>query len=131
MLGVDPGDLFSGRFSAGHGGIFAMRPSCSALDLERQAGVVDEAFDQKVSHRGTGGPDTAGQVRHLALQADRAFRNHLRRRSVAGIAIAAYRDPDLAVIGGEADKQDVVETGLALLLRRPLARLWSAGTAHF
>ena len=65
------------------------KPAALLLDLERQAGVIDQPLDQLVAHGRAGRPDAGWNVRRVAQQADRAFRDHLRGRSVTGIAIAA------------------------------------------
>ena len=61
------------------------------LHRERQPGMVDQPLDQLVSHRRTRRPDAGWNVRRVAQQADRAFRDHLRGRAIAGIAIALHR----------------------------------------
>src|SRR5579862_5022468 len=75
------------------------------LDLKFQAGAIDQPLDQAIAHGGAGSPDAAGNVLSVAQQADRAFADHFRRRSVAGIAIALHGDPDLTAIRSEADEQ--------------------------
>jgi len=76
------------------------------LNSQRQtsAGVVDKPLDQTIAHRRAGSPDATWNFRRIAQQADRAFRDHFRRRTVTGIAIAADRDANLAPALGKADE---------------------------
>src|SRR5690606_13808816 len=95
-------------------------------DRERQPGVVGEPLDQRVLHRSARRPETAGDVRRVATQADCAFRDHLRSRSIAGIAIAGYDCLQLPPVGTNAEEQKIVMPALALFLRRSLAWLGPA-----
>src|ERR1700679_619029 len=85
--------------------------------------MVDQTFDQAMTHRCAGRPNTGWNVRRVAQKADRAFRNHLRGRSITGIAIAADRATSLSAILADGNEQEIVEAALALLLRRTFARL--------
>ena len=58
--------------------------------VERQSGMIDQALDQLVLHRRARRPEARRHVGRIAQQADRAFRNHLRGRAIAGIAIALH-----------------------------------------
>ena len=50
-----------------------------------------QPLDQLVLHRRARRPDAGRHVRRVAQQADRAFRDHLRGRAIAGIAVALDR----------------------------------------
>src|SRR6266478_8719673 len=105
-------------------------PRDLALDLKRQTGVIDKPLDQAITHRSAGSPDTAWNFRRVAQQADRAFPDHFRGRSIAGIAIATDRDAHLTSVRREADEQKVVQAVFPLRFRRTFARLWSACSAQ-
>src|SRR4030088_3453517 len=87
--------------------------------------MIDEPLEQFVAHGRAGSPDAGWNFRCVAQQADRAFRNHLRRRSTTGVAIAADRDADLTAIRRETEEQKIVKAGLTFFFRRPFARLRS------
>ena len=72
------------------------------LDAKREPGVIDQPLDQFVAHGSAGRPDPGRNVRRVAQQADRAFRDHLRGRSVTGIAVAFHRGADLLAVGSDA-----------------------------
>ena len=63
-------------------------PAVLFFHLKRQPGVIDQPLDQTVPHRRAGRPDPAQSFWRIAQQADRAFHDHLRGRSIAGIAVA-------------------------------------------
>src|SRR6266849_10309276 len=94
-----------------------------ALNVKRQTGVIDKPLDQAITHGSAGSPDAAWNFRRVAQQADRAFPDHFRGRSIAGIAIAAHRDAHLTSVRCKADEQEIVVACLALFLRRALAGL--------
>src|ERR1700722_20986309 len=94
------------------------------LDLERQASMIDKPLDELVLHGRARRPDPRGDVGRVPQQADRAFGNHLGRRSIAGIAVALDRRADLAAVGSNSNQEQIVISGLPLLFRGPLARLW-------
>src|ERR1700722_18253026 len=79
------------------------------LDVELDAGAIDQPLDQGVAHGRAGSPDTPRNFRRIAQQADRAFRDHFRRRSITGITVAADRDTDLTAVGRERDEQKIVK----------------------
>ena len=85
------------------------------LDRKRQTGVVDQPLDQFVRIAAPGVQMPPGDFGRIAQQADRALRDHLRGRTVAGIAIALNGRADLAAVRRERDKQQVVEAVLTLL----------------
>src|ERR1700693_4720250 len=87
------------------------------FDLECQAGAIDKPLDQAIAHGSSGSPDSAWDFRRVAQQADRAFADHFRRRSITEIAIALHGDAELAAIGSKADEQEIVQAGLAHLFR--------------
>ena len=58
------------------------------LDLKRQASMIDEPLDELVLHGRARRPNPRRNIERVPQQADCAFGNHLRRRSIAGIAIA-------------------------------------------
>src|SRR5664279_6483102 len=62
-------------------------------------------------------------MRDLARQTDAALGDHLGRRTVAGVLVTLDRDPQASAIAGLADKQDVVEAGVAGRLGWALAGL--------
>ena len=70
--------------SSGHPGF----PEVLFFNAERQPGMIDQTLDQFVLHRRPRRPDACGNVRRVAQQADRAFRDHLRGRAITGIAVA-------------------------------------------
>lgn len=106
----------------------ADRPSsCSNAisvdDLERHAGVGDEAVQQlAVQRRGRGPEAAAAVVADVGGQARGGLADHLRRRSVTGIAVAGYLRAQRVAAGGASFEHGVEEPGLALLGRRPFAR---------
>ena len=93
------------------------------LHRERQPSVIDQTLDQFVLHRRPRRPDSRGNIGRIAQQADRAFRDHLRGRAIAGIAVALDHRAALTAIGGDRHEQQIVDAVLAFLLRRSLARL--------
>src|ERR1700758_1525570 len=101
------------------------------LDLKRKASMIDEPPDQAVAQRSAGGPEAWLHVRRVAQQANCAFGDHLGRRTVTGIAVAFHRSADLAAVGRDRDIEQIVEAALALLFRRPLARLGRVGAGLF
>src|SRR4051794_28224390 len=84
------------------------------LDLKRQPGVIDEPTDQSMAHGRAGCPDAAWNVSRIAQQADRTLCNHLRRRSIAGVAITGHGNADLPPVGSKAYEQQIVEARLTL-----------------
>src|SRR3984885_10895226 len=94
------------------------------LYLKRQASMIDKPLDELVLHGYARRPDPRGDVGRVPQQADRAFGNHLGRRSIAGIAIALDGRADLTAVGSDCDEKQIVISGLPLFLRGALARLW-------
>src|SRR5262249_814668 len=94
----------------------------SRLDLKRQTSVVDEPLDQLVLHGRARRPDSGRYVGRVAQQTDRAFRDHLGCRTIAGIAVALDRCTSLAAIWRNSDEEQVVVATLPFLFRRSLAR---------
>src|SRR5258708_27121100 len=84
--------------------------------------MIAQPLDQPVAHGSTRRPDAAFDIYRLA-QSDRAFRDHLRGRSITGIAIAAHRDANLPSVRCEPDEQEIVKAVLAFFFPRTLARL--------
>src|ERR1700721_2332909 len=93
------------------------------LDLKRQASMIDDPLDELVLHRRARRPNPRRNIERVPQQADRAFGNHLRGRSIAGIAIALDRRADLAAVRADRNIKKIVTAVLAFLLGRPLARL--------
>jgi hypothetical protein len=82
------------------------------LQREGDAGLGLQPVNERFSHRRGRGPESSTH-RDVARQTDAALCNHLGRRTVAGVFVALDRDPESAAIAGLADKQDVVEAGVA------------------
>ncbi len=70
--------------------------------------MVDQTFDQAMTHRGAGRPDSRGNIRRVAQQADRAFGDHFRSRTVTGIAIALDDRTNLLAVRRNRNEQQIV-----------------------
>src|SRR5438270_12102882 len=91
--------------------------------------MIDEPLEQFVAHGRAGSPDAGWNFRRVAQQADRAFRDHLRHRSITGVAVATDRNADLASVRSATEEQMIVKAGLMFFFRRPFTRLRSTAAS--
>ena len=96
-------------------GAKASKPGLTILQREGETSLGLQPADERLSHRGGRGPESSADriARDVARQTDAALGNHLGRRTIAGILVTLDRGPQAAAIAGLADKQDVVEAGVA------------------
>src|SRR5262245_32466174 len=95
----------------------------SLLHPERDPRVVLQPLDQLALHRSSRRPESGRDIRRVAQQADRAFRDHLRGRAIARVAVTLHCGPHLPAVRRDRDIEKIVKTVLAFLFRRALARL--------
>src|ERR1700726_2855062 len=91
------------------------QPGLTILQREGETGLGLQPADERLSHRRGCGPESSAHriMRDVARQTDAALGDHLGRRTVAGVLVTLDREPQAAAISGLADKQDVVEAGVA------------------
>src|SRR5262245_45894211 len=85
-----------------------------------------QAIDQILPQRRARQPDATRYVTTLLQQADRRLGQNHRGRAVAWILLPVDGAAHLCSVLVDAYENEVVEAGLTLLLRRPLAGFWPA-----